>query len=353
MISLGGFSCTSSPSVSPSSTSTLIASDSPVLMWRSASGAVGLLHRHERRVVPLGDEPLGNQQHAVAPGDDHLGVGRVAGAERRALHLRQHDLDREDGGLLLLPRLEPDLGELALHLRVGQRADLDDDRHPLGEPAHVDLVHRAAEDQVLHRRHAHEDRALLVGREGHHRVADLDRVLQHEPVDRRADDASPPRCRRPSTLPLSCSASRSCASESCTVDSSTRRWASSRSVSEFRFCFLSSVCRSSSFCRFLSSICRISMLRRSSISSSGVGLGEISSSGGALLHVVAHLGVPLAHHAGEDRLDPHLDPRLDRPDRHRLVGEFAPRHGDRLGALVLRGPELLLRSPAPRRRGGE
>src|SRR5436189_2727749 len=32
---------------------------------------------HEARVVAVGDEPLRDVQHAVAAGDDHLGVGRV------------------------------------------------------------------------------------------------------------------------------------------------------------------------------------------------------------------------------------------------------------------------------------
>src|ERR1700704_4227395 len=93
----------------------------------------------EARVVALDDEPLGDVQHAVAAGDDHLRVGRVARAQRRPCYLGQDDLDREDRRLLLLVRLEPDLFEPALHAGGGECADLDRHRHALLEPAHVDL----------------------------------------------------------------------------------------------------------------------------------------------------------------------------------------------------------------------
>src|SRR6266850_5003426 len=137
----------------------------------------------EARVVALDDEPLRDVQHAVAAGDDHLRVGRVARPEGGSLHLGQGDLDREDRRLLLLVRLEPDLLEPALHAGGGQRADLDRHRHALLEPTHVDLVHRAPEDQVPHRRHPHQHRARLVRGERHHGIADLDRVLEDVAVD--------------------------------------------------------------------------------------------------------------------------------------------------------------------------
>src|SRR5437588_6884941 len=82
-----------------------------------------------------------------------------------------------------------------------------------------------------------------------------------------------------STVPPSCSASRSCASDSCERASSTCRCALSRSEGEIRFLSRSSCWRPSSRSRFLSSISRSSALRRSSTISRGVGLGEISSSG--------------------------------------------------------------------------
>src|SRR2546430_12138553 len=44
----------------------------------------------------------------------------ISRAERRPCHLGQDDLDREDGRLLLLVRLEPDLLEPAFHARVGR-----------------------------------------------------------------------------------------------------------------------------------------------------------------------------------------------------------------------------------------
>src|SRR5213592_976144 len=149
----------------------------------AGAGAEG----HEARVVAVRDEPLRDVQHAVAAGDDHLGVGRVARAKRRPCYLGQHDLDREHGRLLLLVRLEPDLLEPALHAGVGEGADLDRHRHALFEPTHVDLVHGSPEDQIPHRRHAHQHRARLVGRERHHRIADLDRVLEDVAVDGGAD----------------------------------------------------------------------------------------------------------------------------------------------------------------------
>src|SRR5437879_4894662 len=87
---------------------------------RALRGLAGAgAHGHEARVVAVGDEPLRDVQHAVAAGDDHLGVGRVARAERRPCHLGQDDLDREHGRLLLLVRLEPDLLEPAFHAGVG------------------------------------------------------------------------------------------------------------------------------------------------------------------------------------------------------------------------------------------
>src|SRR5881275_2743277 len=70
----------------------------PALLGLAGARADG----HEARIVAVGDEPLGDVQHAVPAGDDHLRIGRVAGAERGALHLGQDDLDREDRGLLLL-----------------------------------------------------------------------------------------------------------------------------------------------------------------------------------------------------------------------------------------------------------
>src|SRR5207247_3085957 len=82
-------------------------------------------------------EPLRDVQHAVAAGDDHLGVGRVARAERRPCHLDQDDLDREDGRLLLLVRLEPDLLEPPLHAGVGEAAYLARHRHALLQPTHL------------------------------------------------------------------------------------------------------------------------------------------------------------------------------------------------------------------------
>src|SRR6266571_144972 len=149
----------------------------------AGAGAEG----HEARVVAVGDEPLRDVQHAVAAGDDHLGIGRVARAERRPCHLGQDDLDREDGRLLLLMRLEPDLLEPALHAGVGEAGELDRHRHALLEPTHVDLVHGSPEDQIPHRRHTHQHRARLVRRERHHGIADLDRVLEDVAVDGGAD----------------------------------------------------------------------------------------------------------------------------------------------------------------------
>src|SRR5216684_841057 len=140
-------------------------------------------HGDEARVVALGDEPLRDVQHAVAAGDDHLRIGRVARAQRGPLHFGQRDLDREDRRLLLLVRLEPDLLESALHAGARERADLDGHRHALLEPAHVDLVHRAPKDQVPHRGPPHQHGARLVRGERHHRIADLDRVLEDVAVD--------------------------------------------------------------------------------------------------------------------------------------------------------------------------
>src|SRR5438477_5266862 len=117
--------------------------DAP-LRGRTGAGPDG----HEARVVAVGDEPLGDVEHAVAARDDHLRVGRVAGAQRRPRYLGQDDLDRKHRRLLLLVRLEPDLVEPPLDRRVGQRADLDRDRHALLEPADVDLVHATPRDQV-------------------------------------------------------------------------------------------------------------------------------------------------------------------------------------------------------------
>src|SRR5213596_558802 len=153
----------------------------PALLGLAGARADG----HEARIVAVGDEPLGDVQHAVPAGDDHLRIGRVAGTERGAFHLGQHDLDREDRRLLLLVRLEPDLLEPSLHGGVGERADLDRHRHALLESTHVDLIYGSPEDQVPHRRHAHEHRARLVRRERHHGIADLDGVLEDVAVDGR------------------------------------------------------------------------------------------------------------------------------------------------------------------------
>src|SRR5213592_2373451 len=155
----------------------------PALRGFAGAGADG----DEARVVALDDGPLRDVQHAVAAGDDHLRVGRVAGAERRPFHLGQDDLNREDRRLLLLVCLEPDLLEPALHAGVGEGADLDRHRHALLEPTDVDLVHRSPEDQVPHRRHPHQHRARLVRRERHDGIADLDRVLEDVAVDGRPD----------------------------------------------------------------------------------------------------------------------------------------------------------------------
>src|SRR3989475_9993141 len=90
--------------------------------------------RDEARVVAMGDEPLRDVEHAVPARDDHLRIGRVAGAERGTRHLGEDDLDREDRRLLLLVRFEPDLVEPALHARAGQGADLDRYGHAFLEP---------------------------------------------------------------------------------------------------------------------------------------------------------------------------------------------------------------------------
>src|SRR6058998_3964850 len=142
--------------------------------------------RDEARVVAMGDEPLRDVEHAVPARDDHLRIGRVAGAERGTRHLGEDDLDREDRRLLLLVRFEPDLVEPALHARAGQGADLDRYGHAFLEPTHVDLVHGSPEDQVPHGRHAHQHRACLVRRQRHHGITDLDGVLQDVAVDRGA-----------------------------------------------------------------------------------------------------------------------------------------------------------------------
>src|SRR5213078_3083732 len=144
-------------------------------------------HRHEARVVAVGDQPLRDVEHAVPARDGHLRIGGVTRAQRGAFHRREDDLDWKDRRLLLLVRLEPDLLEPALDARVGQGADLDRGRHALLEPTHVDLVHRSPEDQVAHRLHAHQHRAGLVRREWHHGIADLDRILEDIAVDGGAD----------------------------------------------------------------------------------------------------------------------------------------------------------------------
>src|SRR5882762_272579 len=141
----------------------------------------------EARVVAVGDEPFRDVQHAVPARDDHLGIGRVARTERGTFDLGQEDLDREDRRLLLLVRFEPDLLEPALHAGGGECADLDRRRHALLQATHVDLVNRSPEDQVPHRRHPHQHRTCLVRREWHHRIADLDGVLEDVAVDRGAD----------------------------------------------------------------------------------------------------------------------------------------------------------------------
>src|SRR5438874_11014809 len=153
--------------------------DAP-LLGLAGAGADG----HEARVVAVRDEPLGNVEHAVAARDDHLRIGRVAGAQRGPCHLGEDDLDREDRRLLLLVRLEPDFLEPALDRGGGKGADLDRHRHALFEPAHVDLVHGATKDQVPHRRHAHQHGAGLVRRKRHDGLPDLDRVLEDVAVDR-------------------------------------------------------------------------------------------------------------------------------------------------------------------------
>src|SRR2546430_4314606 len=64
----------------------------PALLGLAGAGADG----DEARVVALDDEPLRDVEHAVAAGDDHLRVGRVAGAGGGPLHPGPAGLDRDD-----------------------------------------------------------------------------------------------------------------------------------------------------------------------------------------------------------------------------------------------------------------
>src|SRR5205823_15023899 len=153
--------------------------DAP-LLGLAGAGADG----YEARVVAVRDEPLGDVEHAVAARDDHLRIGRGAGAQSGPCHLGEDDLDREDRRLLLLVRLEPDFLEPAFDGAGGKGADLDRHRHALFEPAHVDLVHGAPKDQVPHRRHAHQHGAGLVWRDRYDGIADLDLLLEAVAVDR-------------------------------------------------------------------------------------------------------------------------------------------------------------------------
>ena len=85
-------------------------------------------------------------------------------------------------------RLGRDLVDLAVHLRVGQRADLDARGHPLVQLAHVDLVHRALEDELSHVGQGREGGAGLVRGERHHGVAFVHEQLEHRARRGRADD---------------------------------------------------------------------------------------------------------------------------------------------------------------------
>ena len=66
-----------------------------------------------------------------------------------------------------------------LYVLAWQRADLKLGRHALPDLAHVDLIHRALEDQLLHVGHLHEFGAGLVRGQGHHGVAHVDGLFQN------------------------------------------------------------------------------------------------------------------------------------------------------------------------------
>src|SRR5690606_4651608 len=155
-------------------------------------GAVVAQHGDPGAAVLEGDDALGDGEDVLAPLDDDVGVGAVTRAESGAAGVGQADLDGERGRVLLLLRLERDLLDDAMDLRVRERADADDDGHPFGQAPDVDLVDGAAEDEVVHVGHGHEDRALLVAAERHHGVADLDHLLEDEAVDGGLDDGLDP-----------------------------------------------------------------------------------------------------------------------------------------------------------------
>ena len=188
-IFLGGRSTTRSFSARPSATSTLRPSDSPVLIsFTDGRGVAYARHLHRRLAVLEGDEPLRKEEHVGLLPDHDVGVGGVPGPQDGARGGQQLDLDVEEGGALLGLRFGGDLVDLALHLGLGECPDLDPRRHALVQLAYVDLVDRALEDELAHVGEGRERRARLVGGQGHHRVAFVDRELEHHARGGSPDD---------------------------------------------------------------------------------------------------------------------------------------------------------------------
>ena len=114
-------------------------------------------------------------------------IGAVAGADHHILRNFDRRLDLELVGAIGRSGFRRDVLQESIEFHILQGSDPDDDRHSFDQAAHLRFVHVAVENQVVHVRDRCDGRTVIEGVAEGHGVADLDRNVEDQTGNRRAD----------------------------------------------------------------------------------------------------------------------------------------------------------------------
>ena len=120
--------------------------------------------------------------------EHNLSVGAVAGTYLHALWQLDGSLDLEEVGTVLLHSLGGNVFEGGVEFQVLDGTHSDFHRHACNDSAHFRLVNLAAKDEVLHVGDSGDGGTVVEGVAKDDRITYLDRHIEHDAVDSRADE---------------------------------------------------------------------------------------------------------------------------------------------------------------------